>query len=305
MPLTKKQIEERKNYIGASESAAALGLSRWKTPLQLWAEKTGAVEPDDLSDVLAIEVGTELEDLVCKLFTKRTGKEVRRVNETIYHPEYRFIAANIDRRVVAEDAVLEAKTASQWKVREWEGEEIPQEYVIQVMHQLAVTGRKKGYIAVLIGGNQQFVWKEIHRDEGLVKDIIKKEVRFWNEFVIPKILPAVTAYDRTTLQSLYQYANEKEIALGDDANRLIESLEGLEADAKVLESAIDKEKNGLRAMLGENSFGYTDKYRVSWREQVSQRIDAKKLKQEAPELFDKFSNESNSRVLRIGLIKEK
>ncbi len=126
--LTPEQVSERTAYLGGSDAAAVLGLSRWSSPLTVWAIKTGQIVSEDKSDQLAIQVGNELEDAVCRLFTKRTGKKVARVNETIFHPKHPFLGANIDRRIVGEDSVLEAKTASGWKAKEWTGEDIPIEY---------------------------------------------------------------------------------------------------------------------------------------------------------------------------------
>ena len=104
--LTAEKLAERNTYIGASEAAAVLGLSRWETPLSVWARKTGLVPVQNKSGMLAIEVGDELENAVCNLFARRTRKVVARVNETIRHKAWPFIAANLDRRVVGEDAVL-------------------------------------------------------------------------------------------------------------------------------------------------------------------------------------------------------
>lgn len=293
-------MKDRLNYIGASEAAAVLGLSRWKTSLQVWAEKTGQIAPKDISDKEEVELGKELEDYVAKRFMRKTGKKVYRVNETIMHPKYNFIGCNLDRRVVGEESVLECKTASVWKYKEWEGEDIPIEYIIQVMHQLAVTGKKKGYIACLIG-NHKFVWKEILRDEDMIKKMIKTEVAFWNDFIIPKVMPAtISANDNDVLFQLYPKVKQgSEIALSDDANKIIESIDGLDADKKVIEKTIDQQKNELKAMLGENEIGKTKNYKVTWKAQFQRRLDLDFLKAELPEVWEKYSRPVESRVLRI------
>ena len=266
MALTQEQVVARRNFIGGSDAAAVLGLSRWSTPLKVWASKTGQLPDEDISDRLAIEVGNELEDVVCRLFTKKTGKQLRRVNEAVFHPEYPFIGAHLDRRVVGEDAIFEAKTASGWKAKEWEGEDIPREYIIQVMHYLAVTGQKKAYIACLIGGNQKFVWKTVERDEDMIKDMINREVAFWREFVETKVMPmTVTARDGETLYNLFPLDDQTEIELADDANKLCESIGAMVADSKALGSQIDEAKNKLRLMLGEHSVGKTETYKVTWK----------------------------------------
>ncbi|MFX8004365.1 lambda-exonuclease family protein, partial [Acinetobacter baumannii] len=120
--------------------------------------------------------GTMLEDLVAKEFERRSGKKVRRKNAMLKHPEHPFIMANIDRMIVGEKAILECKTTSAYNAKEWESEEIPDSYIIQVQHYLGVLGPEyqKAYFAVLIGGNK-FVWKEIERDDELIEIIFEAE----------------------------------------------------------------------------------------------------------------------------------
>ena len=72
--------EERRKYIGGSDITSVMMMSRWKTPLTLWLEKTGEIEPDDLSDNEAVQLGVELEDFVAQKFAKEIGKKVRKTN---------------------------------------------------------------------------------------------------------------------------------------------------------------------------------------------------------------------------------
>ena len=302
--LTKQQIVERREYLGGSDAAAVLGLSRWKTPLQVWCEKTGTI-PVQVEENLAMEVGTELEELVCKLFTRRSGKGVRRVNETIYHPKYDFLAANIDRRIVGEDACLEAKTCSAWRAKEFEDDELPQEIIIQGVHYLAVTGKSKIYVAVLIGGNQDFRWKQIDRDEKLIADVIKKEVDFWQNYVVPKIMPKmIMSQDSDTLFRIFPKGKEQTIGLGDEADKLIDAIKSLEADYRSLENYIEKERNNLKALLGENAKAETGKYLVTWKNESKMRFDTARFKTEKPKIFVKYAKPNEIRVLRIREKKE-
>jgi len=304
MALTKQQLEERKRYIGGSDAAGVLGLSRWQTPLSVWAIKTGQVEPEDIGDKICVKLGNKLEQAVAELFMEHTGKKVHRVNETLYHPKHKFIAANLDRRVVGENAVLECKTANQFKAKDWEGEDIPIEYIIQCIHQLAVTGADRAYIAVIIG-NVDFKYKVIERDEKVIADLIEKEVNFWNNFVAPKVMPAtIKAGDDDILYQLYPVAEpESCIELGDKANAVIESLDSLKADKKVVEKQIAEAENTLKAMLQDNEAGITDKFKITWKNQERRGIDTKRLKLEKPDIAKEYEKVSGYRMLRVGKIK--
>lgn len=286
--LALNRNEIRRKYIGGTDAAGVLGLSRWKTPISVWAEKTGAIVDEDETN-LHKEVGTLLEDDVAELFMRRTGKKVRRANETIFHKKHPFLGANVDRMIVGEDAGLECKTAAVWKSKEWDGDEIPREYVLQCLHYLAVTGKKRWYLAVLIG-NQDFKWKVIERDENLLNDMVKREVSFWNDYVLPNVMPSVvTKYDGDTLDKLFPQAKpEKEIELNDDASQLIEIIESYKADKKNLEAMIEKSENELKLMLSDATVGLTSQYRVNWSNSQTKRFDSKSLLAEMPEIHEKF-----------------
>lgn len=297
--LTQEQRIERRNYIGASDAAGVLGLSRWKTPLSIWAEKTGQIDGDATASLFQ-KLGHKLEQAVAELFMEETGKKLRRVNETIFHKKYPFLGVNLDRRVIGEDADVECKTCSAWKAKEWDGEEIPREYIIQCLHSLAVTGRQRMYIAVLIG-NQDFKWKVIERDDAVLADLVRKEVYFWNHFVVPKIMPmSMTKNDKDTLDSLFPRAIEKKtIPLGDDAEAIIESLEAMSSDLKNLEGQIDKSQNDLRAMLGDAEVGETLNHKVLWTNSTMRRFDTEALKKDKPNIYEAFRKLTTTRRFLI------
>lgn len=303
--ITKEQIEQRVNYLGASEIAAVFGLSRWKTPLQLWAEKTGNLIPDDISNVLQVKLGNRMEEIVSQLFEEETGKKVISKPDTIYHKIYPFLACNLDKWISAEDAVLELKTASAYKLKEWqEQDEIPVEYMLQVMYQMALTGASKGYIACLIG-NTNFEIKEIERDEKVFADMIRKCVTFWQDFVVPKVMPmTITPKDSDVLYKLFPIAGKDSvIELDPGADKLIESLSILQEDEKKIKEDIELRKNQLKVMLKTYESGETDLYKISWKEQSTKRIDTKRFKRDEPELFEHYLNETKSRVFRYKIKK--
>jgi len=298
-------MQDRKKYIGASDCAGVLGLSRWNTPIKIWGEKTGNIEIKDISDKIQVELGIYLEDFVAKKFEKKTGLKVRRVKETRYHPKYNFIAANLDRRIVGDNIPLECKTCSAWKAKEWEGEEIPQEYILQCFHQMAVTGADKCWIAVLIG-NTDFKYKLIHRDEKIISNIIKKEVYFWQNFVEKNEMPMqVTKNDADALYELFPLAEpDSEIELSDSAAQLFETRQSLLADKKHIAGLLDKTDNEIKALLKDKEVGRVGNWIATWKAQISKRLDTKAVREKHPDICDKFLKETKSRVLRVREIKK-
>jgi len=298
---------ERTGKIGGSDIAAVMGLSRWKTPLRLWAEKTGEVQPEDISDREYVQLGTELEDFVAKKFEQKTGMKVRRDRRDFYYripagmalPADERFMAHIDRRITGSDAILECKTCSGWKAHEWEGEEIPTEYILQVMWYMGITGMHTGYIAVLIGG-QKFVWKEVKWDEDLWKAMLDAAKQFM-DMVEKKEPPAVVYGDKDTLSTIYPQS-KKEVVLAttpqqnEELDELLEERGSHLNILKDVKAELELTENKIKAMLKEADTIQTEKYKVTWKTQVSKRVDTQKLKDAG--VYDDYSKESTSRVFR-------
>jgi len=281
---------DRSKYIGGSDAAGVLARSRWDTPLSVWCEKTGQfIKPEVESE--AAELGKELEDYIAKRFARKTGKTVVRCDDLILHPDYDFLGAHVDRLIEGEDAGLECKTASAWKSKEWEGEEIPQEYILQCYHYMMVTGRKKWYLAVLIG-NQDFKIKELLWDDKIINNMRDAEIAFWDDFVVPKVIPGITAitrFDADTLQGLFPVATEgKEIELEDEANISVETITALKQDIKTCENMIELHENILKRLLGDAEIGQTSTYRIGWTNSKWSGLDGKALKESMPEIHARF-----------------
>lgn len=305
--ITEQQREERKNGLGGSDIPKILGLSPYGSPLSVWCEKTGQIIPEDISGKLPVKLGNKMEQVVAELFEEETGKKLLTVDETIVHPQYPFLMGHIDRKVEGEDAIVEIKTTSVYKAKDWESEEIPPEAVIQTIYYMGLTGAKVGYVCCLIG-NTDFKIKTIVRDaqiEKTIKEIFQKAVTFWNDFVIPKVMPATMSGDSDILSQLYPCpVPESVIDLGDEGARIIESLDSLKADRKVLDKEIEGQENTIKVMLGNHEMGITNRYKVTWKTQIARRIDIERIKAEAPEIYEQFLKETPSRVFRVGLRKD-
>ena len=173
----------RKGGIGSSDAAAALGLNPYQSQLELWLVKTGRdgglpkADPND--ETSPMYWGTLLEPIVAAHYTKRTGRKVRRINAVLQHPQEPWMLANIDREVVGAPDVqlLECKTAGINGARLWK-EGVPEYVQLQVMHQLAVTGKQAADVAVLLGGQELQVHR-IERDETMIRHLVELERRFW------------------------------------------------------------------------------------------------------------------------------
>ena len=291
-------LNARKRGIGGSDASVVLGFNRWKSPFQLYLEKTG--EYSEEIDNEAIYWGNTLEDIVAKEFQKRTGKKVRRRHQMFVHPEHDFMIANIDRDVVGEKALLECKTTNAFNSGAWDGDEIPAEYICQVQHYMAVLGYEKAYIAVLIGGNK-FVWKEVERDDEFIELMIEREKDFWYNHVLAGQPPAIDGSTSATelLSKLYPTDNGETVMLDSETEQLIEAIESLKAEKKQIEEQLKTYENQLKMSLEDASIGVTNRFKVTYKAITTNRIDSKRLKEEHPEIYEKYSKPSISRRLTI------
>lgn len=291
---------ERTKGIGGSDAGVILGLNKYRTAFELWLEKSGQVDPIEV-DNESIYWGNEMENVVAKEFEKRTGKKVRRSNFMYNHPEYPFIKANVDRLVVGESAVLECKTASAFLAKEWENDEIPDTYLIQVQHYLGVTGKEKGYIAVLIGGNR-FIWKEIERDEELITMIFNAEKDFWEHRVIAGIPPALdgsSAAEKYIKEKYSLAEKDKEIVLPSEYKELLIQYEKIKSDEKLIKTAKTEIENKIKDELKDAEKGLVDSFLVTWKNQSRTSVDSKALKENFLDIFEQVTKTSTFRKFEV------
>ena len=287
----------RHKYIGGSDAAAVVGLNSYMSAYALWAEKTGRLPGFDGN--LATEVGTYLEEFVAQKFSEVTGKKVRRSNQSWFNDAYPWAIANIDREIVGEDAGLEIKTTSELNLKRFNGGEYPANYYCQCMHYLAVTGKKRWYLAVLIG-NREFKWFTIERDEDEIKALMEAEKNF--KHLIDTNTPPVAdgaSSTSSTLFTLYPDSIDDCLGIG-FFERELDNYFRLKKQAKELEMTIDGIENRLKAHLGEFARGEGEKYKVSWKTQYRQTFDYKKFIADHPEMdVSAYYKSSASRPFKV------
>ena len=295
----KKWLEARSSGSGGSDASVIVGLNRWKSPFQLWLEKTGKAEPEDLSNNEYVYWGKVLEEVVANRFCELTGKKVQR-RGLLQMDDYPYILASVD-RMVGENAGLECKTCNGFSAKEWEDDEVPAAYYVQCQHYMMVTGCERWYIAVLIGGNH-FVWKEIPRNDNEIDLLLQAEIDFWHK-VETGIMPEVDGSERCkdALSAEFRGGNAEPLTLPDTAVQIIETIKKIDESKKDLENNSEFYKNQLRKMLGDYELGYAGDYKVSWKAQAGRTtVDSKLLKEKEPKIYAKYAKQGKpTRVLRI------
>ena len=298
--LYEEWLNWRNKGIGGSDASVVCGINKYKSPVELWLEKTGQSSPESAGE--AAYWGTQLESLVRTEFTKRTGIEVLTVNKLLCNKEYPFQIANLDgvcKHPELGTVIFEAKTASAFKADKWDGS-VPEEYVLQVQHYLSVTGYMGAYIAVLIGGNT-FKYTFIERDEELISKLIQWESDFW-EHVQSDIPPALDGSEASAKFLNKKFPNsiaQTKIKLPNTAVELIRLYDEACEKGDVLNEQKQKSENLLKQMLGDNEMGMVGERIITWKTVNQERLDSKTLKSDHPTLYKEYANQTSYRRFTV------
>lgn len=239
--------------------------------------------------------GTVLEPIVAQHYSKRTGNKVRRVNAVLQHPNEPFMLANLDREIVgnADVQVLECKTAGIHGAKLWT-DGVPEYVQVQVMHQLAVTGKRAADVAVLIGGQELRVYR-MERDEQMIAHLIELERQFWH-YVETDTAPPADGSDsaETALRCLFPHDNGESIDFSHDVdlNHVFDDLLAIRQTLKANEARESLLRQRIEQEMGSASKAQFQSGTVTWkRSKDSLVLDAAKLCSEQPELVAQYQTQ--------------
>ena len=244
--LDSTTIQERRRGIGGSDAAKILGVSSWGGAFSVWQDKVNDVRPELKSDE-AVHWGNVLEEVVAREFSEREHLQLRK-RETVFSKEYPFMLANVDREIIGVNAGLECKTANAFKSGEWDGDNLPDDYYVQIQHYCSVMNWDGCWIACLIGG-QKFVSKLVPRNNAFIKDMIEIERDFWENYVMTKTPPALSIADKIVVQQKTEdllTPTPEDLEYAKRLSKVNAEIKNLETYKKVLETE-------LKSRIGENA----------------------------------------------------
>ena len=290
---------DRRKFIGGSDVAAILGLSPWKTPLELYEEKIMPRSPlPDKNKERIFARGKIMEPYVLRLFKRENGLKIAARNRRYIDDEYDFLRAEIDAETV-DGENIEIKTCNPFKAKLWGEEhtdEIPLFYTAQAMHGLMITKRDVCHFGVLIGSDD-FRTYIVKRDNELIDMIRSKEVEFWRRIQNRNPPPATSMDD---IARLYKTNSGKTIEASTDVlcacNDLLEIKKRLSVLTKKKEELEEKIKLFM-ADATELKSGRTTL--ATWRPQNKQTLDQLLFKESHPDIYEKFTKTVESRVFRL------
>jgi putative phage-type endonuclease len=289
---------DRARYIGGSDIGAILGLSKFRTPLEVWQEKTGQGTAN--IDSLPLRFGSYAEDFVAQEYARSTGSLVVTHPEPFIHKEHSFLQGHVDRFILERNTpllardgklntstILECKTANPFAKDQWGevgSDEVPMNYLVQCAWYMLLTGCTRSDLAVLFS-NADFRIYTIYKDTELENILLEHALQFWHQHVIPKIPPP--PINESDCKLLYtQSKAAKSIEVNSSVLSLLSELPKLNATLGQCEDRISQIKQAvMHEMQDADTLTWGGKTLATWRApKPSFKLDSKKLIVEHPEI---------------------
>lgn len=234
--------------------------------VELWAYKSGLIEredPDPATQEL-FDIGHALEPVIAELYSRKTGRPLRRVTQMIRHPEHEWLFASLDRvsAVRGERIVVELKFAPN---RRWDDgiETVPADVQDQVQTQMLCSTYPMAHVAVLMGGRVD--WHELPADPEYQEALLVAAKDFRHR-VLTGQRPDIDGSESTRKALARMYPRETLDLLDPttELDALATDLRVAKAAAKAAAAEEDRLGNVLRAVLGDHEGVESDTYRMTW-----------------------------------------
>lgn len=260
----REDIENRNGYIGGSDIGTIMGVNQWKSPYTLWAEKTGLIEVEDVSDKDAVWFGVMEEDIIAKRFTMKTELKVKKSNYAYGCKECPYLRGHVDRIASKGKWGLEIKTTSSWNKTKYDEGEIPEAHYWQCMFYMFLTGWDTWYLATK--RDNRFYITKISRDDEAIERMLDACEDFWNHVQSGEPVE-IDGSDSTqeTLEQMYPEEHQGETVNLDSQEDTLLALLELGTQEKNLKELKTKYQNEIKAVLGEAEKGETGQFTVSWK----------------------------------------
>lgn len=307
-------LEDRKKGIGGSDIGAILGISKYKTPIDVYREKK---ENYTTPENIPMRAGKWNEELIAQLFAEKTGFKVFEPAKSLElisqlfadKPEIEIkifdssqmtftkdmiFKASIDRFFTDENGntgILECKCSGGFL------KEPDISHFAQLQWYLGITGYDKGYLAYLCAYHE-LKYFEFNRDDEFISTMQTEALNFWNNHIVTGIVPdPVSAED---ILKLYEKTNGLSIEADESLVIAYNNLVDIQSKKKELTKEETRYKEMLQLAIKDNEYiTFNGKNLASWKFQSSSGIDTDKLKTMYPDIYLNVLKNSQSRVFRV------
>lgn len=313
-------LSARKLGIGGSDVAGILGVSPWKTSLDIYYEKTGlktAYSEESMSGI-PLEMGTILEPYIATLYERETGNQVLKDTAMYAHPQYPFLLANIDFAVIDQKGRmgnLECKFSIEHNYEKWKDGRVPYHYELQGHHYAMVRDVEFTDFSCLFS-NYKHIWRHVERDREMEENQLLPELcHFWEDHVLRLDAPDPSGEPDLILESLKHHLGKENVSLGtlslekemipffETYFRLKEEEKTKKGDLKILEKKLTASMIPIVEKM--NTFPYgncrmgSTEVLVSFLTTTRKKVNWEQFQTKYPEIFEELVEYSTSRSLKV------
>ena len=290
--------------LGGTDIGAILGLSPYKTPLELWSELVSGEQPAS-RDLIHLRFGQHAESFIASEYERATDLFTAEHSPTLFHKKHGFMFGHVDRFVletpdtpavvdgtIIADKLLECKTSSAFSKNDW-GEpgtdQVPPLYLVQCAWYMAITECQSADLAVLIG-NSDFRVYTIERDMELEGLILSHAQHFWHEHVLGKKPPEPISVQDASILFPKEAPNSSVLA-NEEILQSITAYRQACIQSQTLSEECEKLKLEILNYMGHaEKLTLGSKTLATWKcAKSSTRIDTKALAQAHPDIASEFS----------------
>lgn len=233
MPFTAAQLEERRQFLGASECGAALGLSPFFSQVDLYLDKIGEGTP--IEETIPMMVGNALEPVTLTLFERESHMTVGLRQQVFIDPVCPWRRCTVD-GIADDDWIVEAKTSGDFRGWGESDDDVPTHYLYNAMHSLACIPSAPGvHLPVLVGGRTFRVYA-LPRDKELI-DLVREGESKFMQHVLTRVPPQPRTMDDT--RALYPRSSGTAVIATPDIEQAALRIAKHKAGVKQLEKMIE------------------------------------------------------------------
>jgi len=295
--------ERRRKGIGASDIAGILGVSPWASPYSVWLDKVGGGSPADSGGGGSERMrwGLAFEDQILTEAARRLAVEVTGRQVALEHPAYPWARATLDGTFAepggdADAGAIEVKTTGEQR---WAG--VPVYYEAQVQWQLEVGDLPVGWVATLHAGQRLSLWV-VERDKELGERLVSVAERFWERHVLAMVPPPIDGSAATSgaIAARYRSTVPELVADLSPVAGAVEELREVKRQMAELKAREAGLKNQIQACLGAAEAGAVGGVlAVTWRKHDHRSLDTERLRDEQPQIAERYTVSEPRRTLLL------
>jgi putative phage-type endonuclease len=304
-----EHLGDRSKYLGGSEVAAIYGLSPYKTPVELWREKTGRAEREvfDVKKERILARGKRLEPVIIEMVIDKLTEQGHEVELLATNQRYKdaltpYLSCEIDFELLLDGEHIngDCKTVIGFQRKKWgeeETEEVPIHYAAQFMYGLGITGRQKCLVAALIGLDDVAIYW-VYRDQETIDAITGKARDFWENCVLADVAPDPIKFDDIKL--LYPNDNGRSVEATPEIKDKVNDLRIVKDSIKQLEEKAELLTLDIGEFISPHAaLTFEGREIATWKGQGHSSIDQKALRAAHPGIVAEFTRSKTIRVLRL------